>query len=149
MKTTVIKIGKVTGICLFFSIFFLIGCGAPEDFAIPPATQDGNLKINQDTVNTDQTTQTTDQASAKKGAHIFTVYIKTMAFNPAQVKVHKGDMVIWNNQDMVVHCVTEDPGKGWTSSEIPPGGSWKMVVTKSTNYYCAIHLIMKGKIVVE
>src|SRR5947209_17850429 len=114
MKTTVIKIGKVKGICLIFSIFFFIGCGAPEDNAIPPATQDGNLKTNQDSVSTDQTSQKTDQASAKKGAHIFTVDIKTMAFIPAEVKVHKGDMVVWNNQDMVAHCVSEYLGKGWT-----------------------------------
>src|SRR4051812_46067788 len=101
MKTTVKKIGKVTGICLFFSIF-LIGCGAPEDSAIPPAKQDGNLKTNQDTVSSNQTSETTEQPSGK-GAHIFTVDIKNMAFNPGVLKVHKGDIVVWNNQDMVAH----------------------------------------------
>jgi plastocyanin len=149
MKTIVMRIGKNTGIYLFFSIFLFIRCGAPEDNAIPPVQQDGNLKTNQTTDTADQISDKTDQASGKKGAHVVTIDIQNMAFMPAVINVHKGDIVIWNNHDMVTHCVSEDPGKGWTSSEIKPGDSWKMIVTKSTNYFCAIHMVMKGKIFVE
>ena len=72
-----------------------------------------------------------------------------MKFHPDGITVHKGDTVIWKNNDLVVHCVTEIPTNAWTSSKIPSGASWKMVVNISSSYFCAIHLVMKGKISVE
>lgn len=134
---------------ILFLILILTSCGAPEDYSVPPINQDSFLRTNRKMDTSDQVLPKTDLASQNKGGHVYTIDIKNMAFNPAEIKVHKGDVVIWNNQDVVVHCVSEDPGKGWTSSEIQPGSSWKMVVTKSTNYYCAIHLVMKGRIVVK
>jgi plastocyanin len=80
---------------------------------------------------------------------VHSISISDMKFDPGKVVVHKGDTVIWINHDIVAHCVTEIPDKSWTSSEIPPEGSWKMVVTKSSDYYCSIHPVMKGKIVMN
>ncbi len=79
----------------------------------------------------------------------YTILISGMKFNPQEIKVHKGDTLIWKNEDMVPHCVTEMPDKTWTSMIIAPGGSWKMAVTKGSDYYCAIHQVMTGKIIVE
>lgn len=78
-----------------------------------------------------------------------TVIISDMKFQPEEIKVHKGNIVIWINKDLVAHCVTETKSQAWTSSTIPPDGSWKMTVTQSSNYYCAIHPVMKGKIVMK
>jgi plastocyanin len=50
---------------------------------------------------------------------------------------------------MVAHCVTEETTKAWTSSNIAAGASWKMAVNSSADYFCAIHLVMKGKIKIE
>jgi len=72
-----------------------------------------------------------------------------MKFHPDQLAVNKGDTVIWINDDLVAHCVTEQATKAWTSSSIPAGSSWKMVINNSTDYYCAIHLVMQGKIIVD
>jgi plastocyanin len=79
---------------------------------------------------------------------LYTVEIKDMKFVPDDIVVKKGDTVRWINQDMMSHDVTED-GKTWASSVIPAGGSWKMEATEFTNYYCSIHMVMKGKIRVE
>ena len=32
---------------------------------------------------------------------------------------------------------------------IAMGGSWSMVVTEGADYYCSIHVVMKGKLTVE
>jgi plastocyanin len=81
--------------------------------------------------------------------HVYTISISDMKFYPEKVVVHKGDTVKWINHDIVAHCVTELPDKVWTSSEIPAEGSWKMAVTQSSGYYCSIHPVMKGKIVMK
>lgn len=79
---------------------------------------------------------------------LHTVEIKDMKFVPDDITVKEGDTVMWINHDMMGHDVTEE-GKAWTSSVIPADGSWKMEVTNFNNYYCSIHLVMKGKIRVE
>ncbi len=78
-----------------------------------------------------------------------TVEIKQMKFQPAELSVQKGDTVVWINNDMVAHDVTEEADKAWTSSLIPVGQSWSLVVTESADYYCSIHVVMKGKLIVQ
>lgn len=75
-----------------------------------------------------------------------TVFIKDMKFVPDDITVNKGDTVLWINQDMVAHDVTEETTKAWTSLPIPANGSWKMAVTNDADYFCSIHVVMKGKI---
>lgn len=80
---------------------------------------------------------------------VHVVEIKQMKFQPAELVVQKGDTVVWINRDIVAHDVTEEPGKAWTSSVIAPGQSWRYVVTESADYYCSIHVVMKGKLKVQ
>ena len=87
--------------------------------------------------------------SMKNKRRVDTVMINEMKFVPQNISVNKGDTVIWINNDLVSHCVTEELSKAWTSSPIPAGASWKMAVNQSANYYCAIHVVMKGKIEME
>jgi plastocyanin len=77
------------------------------------------------------------------------VELKGMKFQPAVLKVQKGDTITWINNDMVDHDVTEESSKEWSSSLLAPGKSWSMVADKSADYYCSIHVVMKGKIVVQ
>lgn len=72
-----------------------------------------------------------------------------MKFEPAELAVQKGDTVVWMNHDLMVHDVTEEPGKSWSSPAIHTGASWYMVVKKSANYFCNIHQVMKGRLVVK
>lgn len=80
---------------------------------------------------------------------VYTVEIKQMKFEPSELVVQKGDTVVWINRDIVAHDVTEESGKAWTSSLMPAGKSWSLAVTKSADYYCSIHVVMKGKLVVQ
>lgn len=82
-----------------------------------------------------------------KAKHV--VEIKAMKFQPTELVVKNGDTVVWVNQDIVTHDVTEESGKAWTSSGMPVGASWSLVVTKSADYYCSIHVVMKGKLLVQ
>ncbi len=79
----------------------------------------------------------------------YIVEIKKMKFQPAELAVQKGDTVVWVNKDIVVHDVTEERGKKWTSSALAPGQSWSLIVTQSTNYFCSIHVVMKGTLTVQ
>ena len=72
-----------------------------------------------------------------------------MKFDPAEVKVKKGDKVVFVNHDMVAHDVTEQSTKAWNSSPMAEGQTWILVATETVDYYCSLHPVMKGKIVVE
>ncbi len=86
----------------------------------------------------------------EKPAHkVYNVEIKQMQFRPAELVLHKGDTVIWTNHDIVTHDGTEEKSKLWTSGPLAPGQSWSLVVTESADYYCSIHVVMKGKLIVD
>jgi plastocyanin len=84
----------------------------------------------------------------RKLASVDTIWISEMRFQPRESHVFKGDTIIWINQDLVTHCVTET-NNAWSSPPIPSGGSWKIYIAQSSKYYCAIHPEMEGKIVVK
>lgn len=88
-------------------------------------------------------------AKEKRTPKTHTVEIKQMQFQPAAITVQKGDTVVWINHDLVAHDVTEYPDKVWTSGPLKTGKSWSMVATQSANYYCSIHMVMKGQITVQ
>lgn len=79
----------------------------------------------------------------------YTVEIAMMKFTPSTLSVHKGDTIIFINNDMVTHDVTEQKEKAWRSSPLAAGNSWSMVAMTSSDYYCSIHPVMTGKIIVE
>ncbi len=78
-----------------------------------------------------------------------TIVISGMQFRPAELHIKKGNTVVWINRDIVVHDATEFPDKKWTSGPIATGSSWKMKVDESFDYFCSIHITMKGKLIVE
>lgn len=77
-----------------------------------------------------------------------TIEIRQMQFFPAELELHKFDTVIFINHDLVEHNITEESGKYWTSSALLPGKSWKLAITQSANYFCSIHPVMKGKLLI-
>jgi plastocyanin len=126
---------------LLFSIFLLCNCtdSPKKALSVSGVVYDTNNHIPKG-----------EAFGIKKGQpHVYTISISDMKFHPEKIKVHKGDTVVWINNDLVAHCVTGFSNKRWSSSAINSGGSWKWVVTQSSDYYCAIHPVMKGKLVVE
>lgn len=79
---------------------------------------------------------------------VYKVEIKDMKFQPEELSVQKGDTVIFINHDLVVHDVTEKENGAWSSSPLASGKTWKLVVTQSWDYYCSIHQVMNGKLLV-
>lgn len=80
---------------------------------------------------------------------LHSIEITQMRFYPAELKVKKGDKVVFVNHDLVTHDITEESKKAWRSSPLVTDQTWILVVTESVNYICSIHPVMKGKIVVE
>jgi len=88
-----------------------------------------------------------DVIASEPESHI--VEIKQMKFEPAELKIQRGDNVTWINHDILVHDVTEQSSKAWSSGPMDVGASWSKTFTTTTDYYCSIHVVMKGRIVVE
>jgi plastocyanin len=128
----------ITGSYLLLGyILLLLSCTSPE----PPKF---NIPQSKDT-NIYPVDTTASSTPATHGPHYFTVNIKQMKFDPELLSVHKGDTVNWKNDDLTNHCITE-VNKKWTSGSLTQGAQWQKVITKPFDYYCAIHLVMKGKV---
>jgi plastocyanin len=85
-------------------------------------------------------------SSAPQKPQAYTIEIKNMKFVPDSIVVNKGDTVKWVNEDMVAHDATEEVSGAWSSGKMAPNTTWKLIVTDSADYYCSIHMTMKGKI---
>jgi plastocyanin len=77
---------------------------------------------------------------------IHAIEIRGMNFVPNNIAVEAGDKVVWINKDLFAHDVTELTEKKWSSSKLEPGETWQMIVNEPSQYYCSIHLVMKGTI---
>ena len=114
-------------VVIFFSVIvMLVGCSSPSG----EKTGEANPVI-------------------ERAPQIHTVEISQMVFSPAEIIVKKGDKVTFINHDLVAHDITEESSKAWTSSPLQPQQSWTLEVNASANYYCSLHQVMKGKIIVE
>ncbi len=135
MKTAGIIIGYF--ICLGIASLLLNGCNsAPEN---PPKVRFVE----------DEYKEKVSAAGGDTMQHLFTVTISEMKFAPQELKVKKGDTIVFFNQDMVTHDITEEKTKAWTSGQLPANKSWRFVAIQSSDYYCSIHPVMKGKIIVQ
>jgi plastocyanin len=99
-----------------------------------------------DAVVTEEDIPVPAQPSKEVNTHV--VEIRQMKFEPQEIRVHAGDRVVWINKDIMNHDVTEQSKKAWASSPLTTGQSWSLVVTQTADYYCNLHQVMKGKIVV-
>lgn len=80
-----------------------------------------------------------------------TVVIENMQFQPKVLEVKAGDLIVWNNRDLVPHTVTASSGGAFDSGKIEPNGSWSYRVRKkgSISYVCTYHPTMAAQIVVK
>jgi plastocyanin len=88
--------------------------------------------------------QQVETTPAKKPASSVAVTIAQMKFQPDTVRVHAGDTLVFTNKDVVEHDATALPDSAWTTGKLAPGQTGKVVVGKSTDYFCSIHVVMKG-----
>lgn len=127
--------------------------------SIPPTNDNSSVQSNNTFSKTDTTaslpkidsalnskTSSTESADSKAEDHLVT--IENMKFNPASITVKKGEKVTYINKDIVAHNATEI-NKLWASPLLQNGRSWTFTPDKTSDYYCSVHLVMKGKIIVN
>ncbi len=125
--------------CLYLSFIYFFSTACTPSTKKDPVKEEDIYPLEEDK----------PDAQQKKEPKIHVVEIKQMMFQPSEVKVQKGDQVLWINKDITDHDVTEQTTKAWASSPLSKGESWSLTVTKTTDYYCNLHQVMKGKIIVE
>jgi plastocyanin len=81
--------------------------------------------------------------------HYHVVQIRQMKFEPENLTLKKGDTVVWVNCDITNHDVTERTRNAWHSGSLSNSQSWMKIVSEGSDYYCSIHVVMKGKLTVE
>ena len=81
-------------------------------------------------------------------AAIATIEVKDFAFQPSTVTVAAGDTVTWHNGDTASHTATSTGA--WDTGTFAPGISRSITFTTPGTYpyFCLIHSIMLGTIVV-
>lgn len=88
-------------------------------------------------------------AADTPGSIRHTIEVRDMAFQPAELRVHPGDTVVWVNRDVVPHNVADLPE--WESPAVAQGERWELVVedVAVVDYICAFHPVMEGRLIVE
>ena len=78
------------------------------------------------------------------------VSIKDLKYTPKELKIKKGDTVVWTNADERDHTVTSDDG-AFKSPNLGDGGTFTQKFDKpgKYKYHCEYHPRMKATIVVE
>jgi plastocyanin len=79
-----------------------------------------------------------------------TIKIAQFAFDPAELRVARGDTVVWENADILPHTTAADSA-AWTSGELTPRGRFRFVATDTGRfaYHCAAHPTMHAVLVVN
>lgn len=98
--------------------------------------------------NKEKKAEETTNITQKKINKTDTVIIAGMKYNPENIIVKKGDTILFINNDIVAHNVTEKDS-AWQSPVLNPNDKWEFIPDKSYDYFCSLHLVMKGKITVE
>lgn len=138
------------GLFALFAFFLMSGCNSSSNNDTPEVYSEEYPDFTKEENETAPITENGKSDFALKNTSSFhTVEIKQMKFQPNELKLHSGDTVLWINKDITDHDVTEETRKAWTSSKLSMGKSWSKVVTESADYFCSIHVVMKGKLIIE
>jgi len=78
-----------------------------------------------------------------------TVVIDGVKYEPALLRVRRGDTIVWVNKDPFPHTVTS--AGSFDSRAIPAGASWRYVARKTGEfaYLCTLHPNMVGTLTVQ
>jgi len=81
----------------------------------------------------------------------YNVEISGFAFQPQQITIKTGDIVVWTNQDSVSHTIKSDTGNEISSSSLSKGATYSHTFTQpgTYDYHCSIHPSMQATVVVE
>jgi plastocyanin len=79
-----------------------------------------------------------------------TIAIAQFTFSPKELHVARGDTVVWENADILLHTTTADSA-AWSSGELAPRARFRFVASDTGRfaYHCASHPTMRGLLVVR
>lgn len=82
---------------------------------------------------------------------VYRVEISQFAFKPNEIHVPAGARIVWVNRDEEPHVVVSTNGAFKSSPALDTNDSYAAVLTKpgTYTYFCSIHPMMVGKIVVR
>jgi plastocyanin len=77
------------------------------------------------------------------------IEMRNVAFVPAEIRVHLGDTVQWDNSDIAAHTATSK--EGGFDVNVGPGRKGSIVAKRSGTfaYICRYHPNMKGQLIVD
>jgi plastocyanin len=79
------------------------------------------------------------------------VEIQGMKFHPEVLEVARGDTVVWVNRDIVPHTATSTRKPGWNTGPLAQGDSGQYIARHRGEdpYFCQLHPVMLGKLIVR
>lgn len=80
------------------------------------------------------------------------VTIKNLKFNPTNISITKGTVVVWTNEDTQAHQIESDGSlQNLLSGELQKGEDFVFTFsqTGTFTYHCKLHPEMKGQVVVN
>ena len=88
---------------------------------------------------------------ADPAPHRHVIEIQGMKFHPEMLEVQRGDTVVWINRDIVPHTATSTRKAGWNTGPLPQGDSGRYVARHRGEdpYFCQLHPVMLGKLIVR
>jgi plastocyanin len=91
------------------------------------------------------------RASTSKAMRTQQIEIRNFAFAPATVTVPAGTRVVWTNQDEEPHVITSAGALFASSKGMDTSDSYVVTFSKPGTYayYCSIHPMMVGTIIVR
>jgi plastocyanin len=132
---------KAIGIVFIVFIVFFAGCASnqpTETTTTEPevVTTTEPLETTTTTSTTTTTTTTTTSTTTTTTIPSVTHYVNITddVFNPVDLKINKGDTVIWTNNDRSPHTITSEFGDELASSPINKGNSFSHTFNTTGNY---------------
>ena len=89
--------------------------------------------------------------SASGKVHTQQIEIRNFAFAPATLTVPAGTRVVWTNQDEEPHVITSAGSLFASSKGLDTGDAYAVTFSKPGTYayYCSIHPMMVGTVIVQ
>jgi plastocyanin len=79
------------------------------------------------------------------------VEIQGMTFRPEVLEIERDDTVIWINRDIVPHTATGTGKPAWSTGTLAQSESGQYVPHDrgTTPYFCELHPVMQGKLIIR
>ena len=126
------------------------GCQKEEESMMTPG-RDAEIPMDINTIQEPQSDAKEDAMQEASSGAVVTLSIKNFAFEPAELRVKKGQKATWQNYDSAPHDVTSVSGTEIGSATLSTNDVYEHAFNEigTFEYYCSIHPRMRAKVIVE